>query len=162
MNSETNSLKNYLSPAKYDALIREKVERLKRLASDRFKNADDDLYEKQQAFVYAQQHHLAFVAGIGSGKTWSGGIRAGRAAYGYIGKDKILDVPNLGVVTAPTYPMLRDATVRTFLDVNDEYIEAFNKAEMVARLKNGSEVLFRSTEHPDRLRGPSITWWWGD
>jgi phage terminase large subunit-like protein len=33
---------------------------------------------------------------------------------------------------------------------------------MMATLVNGSEILFRSTDSPDRLRGPNLHWWFGD
>jgi PBSX family phage terminase large subunit len=54
--------------------------------------------------------------------------------------------------------MLRDATVRSFLDIAGDAVEQFNKAEMVVKIKHGGEILFRSADNPDRLRGPSIHW----
>lgn len=119
------------------------------------------LYEKQQQFVTSGTHHAAFVAGIGSGKSWAGAVRAMLASKGWIGGKRI-KTPNLGVVTAPTYDMLRDATLRTFRDIAGDEIVEFNKNEMVATMRNGSEIIFRSTQHPERLRGPSVSWWWGD
>lgn len=125
-----------------------------------------DLHEKQRQFVYSESHHAAFIGGIGSGKSWAGCARAILASMGSVG-GRAVPVPNLGMITAPTYPMLRDATLRTWLDLAEQYVPGFtrdmlNKGEMVARLPNGSEVLFRSTEHPERLRGPSLAWWYGD
>lgn len=71
-----------------------------------------------------------------------------------------------GMVIAPTYPMLRDSTLRTFLDLAQSYVpplvRMFYKAEMTAVLTNGTHVLFRSAEHPDRLRGPNLGWFWLD
>lgn len=122
-----------------------------------------DLYDKQGAFVGLSAHEAAFVAGIGSGKSWAGCVRALLASQGLIGRKRV-QAPNLGVITAPTYPMLRDATLRTFADLADAQglLARFNKSDMSVTLANGSEVLFRSTDAPDRLRGPSITWWFGD
>lgn len=125
-----------------------------------------DLHPKQAQFVYAEQHHAAFVGGIGSGKTYAGCARALRASYGQVGNTAVV-TPNLGVITAPTYPMLRDATLRTWMALAETHVPGFdpsmlNRSMMTAKLPNGSEVLFRSTEHPDRLRGPSITWWLAD
>jgi PBSX family phage terminase large subunit len=120
------------------------------------------LYHQQGRFVGCSKHHVAFVAGIGSGKTIAGAVRSLLASQGYIGKRRVIPTPNLGVVTAPTYTMLRDATLRAFQQVAGEAISDFNKSEMLIRLRNGSEVLFRSTDNPDRLRGPSISWWHGD
>lgn len=119
------------------------------------------LAQKQMAFVVSRQHYLGFIGGIGSGKTYAGCIRALMAAGGQVG-DQRIKTPNLGVITAPTYPMLRDATLRTFFEVAGNAVEDYNKSEGLVRLINGSEILFRSTEHYERLRGPSATWWFGD
>lgn len=54
--------------------------------------------------------------------------------------------------------MLRDATLRTFQEVAEGAIDTFNKAEMTMRIKGGGEILFRSADNPDRLRGPNLNW----
>ena len=120
-----------------------------------------ELYEQQFDFVTALEHYVAFVGGIGSGKTVSGCARGLAASFGNIGETRVR-TPNLGIITAPTYTMLQDITVRTFLDIAGGLVKDYNKNEHRALMRNGSEVLFRSTEHPDRLRGPSVTWWYGD
>lgn len=112
-------------------------------------------------FVLAEEQYAAFVGGLGSGKSVGGCVRGLMAAGGQIGTRQIR-TPNLGVITAPTYPMLRDATLRVFQEIAGDAIADFNKEEMRATLVNGSEILFRSTEHYERLRGPSIKWWFGD
>lgn len=83
------------------------------------------------------------------------------ATQGQIGGQKV-PTPNVGVVTAPTYNMLKDATLRTFLEVAGDLVATFNKSDMVVTMTNGSEVLFRSSDNPERLRGPNITWWHSD
>lgn len=126
---------------------------------------DFAMYPKQRHFVYSDAHHLAFIAGIGSGKSMAGAMRGIRAAHGQIGSKRV-PVPNVGVVTAPTYGMLEDATIRTFLELCHEYVTGFDRDKHYKQyhltLPNGSEILFRSTQNPERLRGPSITWWMGD
>jgi hypothetical protein len=64
------------------------------------------------------------------------------------------------MVVAPTYPMLRDATLRTFLELVEPagILRSFNRSEMRAELAGGRTVLFRSGEKPDRLRGPNLGW----
>lgn len=119
------------------------------------------LYEQQIEFLLAEEHYLAIVAGIGSGKSVVGAVRALLASQGQIGRQRIT-TPNLGIVTAPTYPMLRDATIRTFLELAGPAVSDYNKSEHLARMVNGSEVLFRSTDNPEHLRGPNAAWWWGD
>ena len=71
-----------------------------------------------------------------------------------------------GMVVAPTYPMLRDATLRTFVELAQSYapsiIRTFHKAEMIAHLTNGTRVLIRSSDDPVRLPGPNIGWFYLD
>jgi PBSX family phage terminase large subunit len=88
-------------------------------------------------------------------------MRAVLASQGMIGGRQI-QTPNLGVITAPTYDMLRDATMRSFFEIAGDLVRDFNKNEYLVTLHNGSEVIFRTTSNPDRLRGPSISWWFGD
>lgn len=66
------------------------------------------------------------------------------------------------MVLAPTYPMLRDATLRTFLELAGELVADFHRSEMRVRLTDGKTILFRSAEKPDRLRGPNLGWFWLD
>lgn len=124
-------------------------------------DVDIELYNQQRDFVDTDTPYTAFVAGIGSGKTYAGCVRALNASLGRIG-NRTIPTPNLGVITAPTYPMLRDATLRTFQDVAQPYIKSLNRSGMVITMNNGSEILLRTADNPDRLRGPNVSWWYGD
>lgn len=105
----------------------------------------------QRRFHESKARYRAFVGGIGSGKTLAGVHEAIRVAMQQRG--------SLGMIVAPTYTMLRDATRRTFLDVcPQELIEGFHKTENRVTLLGGSEILFRSADEPDRLRGPNLAW----
>lgn len=104
----------------------------------------------QRAFWESPARFRSFVGGIGSGKTYAGTV-------------EILRQPkSAGMVVAPTYPMLRDATLRTFADLARPLVADFNRSEMRATLTNGTVVLFRSADDPDRLRGPNLGWFWLD
>ncbi len=125
------------------------------------RTVDLSLYDQQCEFIDATEHHLALVGGIASGKTIAGAARALLAALGYVGNTSI-PVPNLGEITAPTFNMLRDATLRTFKDVAGILLADYSESKNIATLRNGSEILFRSTEKTEHLRGPTLSWWWGD
>ena len=112
-----------------------------------------ELYGEQWRFVNCQERFTLFVGGIGSGKSYAGAVKA--LLIG--GKAK-----TVGLVVAPTYPMLRDATLRTFQTVAGDALVDFHKSEMRGTLRNGTEILFRSADMPDRLRGPNIHWMWID
>lgn len=67
----------------------------------------------------------------------------------------------LGLLGAPTYPMLRDATQTTLLRILDDnrIVYDFNKAENIVLLKDtGSKILFRAVEEFERLRGTNLAW----
>jgi predicted phage terminase large subunit-like protein len=90
-----------------------------------------------------------FVGGAGSGKT--------RAAV-----LEILRMPggSTGMVVSPTYRMLHDSTLATFLELTRAggVLASFNKTDMVGQLVNGTKILFRSADEPDRLRGVNLGW----
>jgi len=92
------------------------------------------------------------VGGIGSGKTFAGAVKS------------IIEMDNggLGLVVAPTYPMLRDASLRAFLELAGNRVRNFQKSEMRVEMDNGAELLFRSSDDPDRLRGPNLDFCWMD
>lgn len=107
--------------------------------------------EAQHAFWASGATYRAFVGGIGSGKTWAGAAQI------------LLEPPgSVGMVVAPTYPMLRDASQRTFFELAGELVAEHNKAEQRTLLTTGTTILWRSADHPDRLRGPNLDWAWGD
>lgn len=107
----------------------------------------------QRRFWLSPAKYRLFVGGVGSGKTRAGSVEVLRMPAG-----------STGMVLAPTYPMLRDATLRTFLDLVQRaaILDTFNKAELTVRLTDGKTVLFRSADNPDRLRGPNLGWFWAD
>lgn len=67
----------------------------------------------------------------------------------------------LGLLGAPTYPMLRDATQSTFFEIlaTNGVPYEHNKAENTVVMKDTrSRVLFRPVEEFDRLRGTNLAW----
>jgi predicted phage terminase large subunit-like protein len=115
------------------------------------------LHPAQQAFVHSDAAFRAFCGGIGSGKTWAGAYDLIRRAL----------PGRLYMVIAPTYAMLSDATFRGFLGLAQELGlvdpgEVKRSAPPSLRLRTGAEVLFRSGDEPDRLRGPNLSGAWLD
>src|SRR5437763_12325794 len=113
------------------------------------------LHPAQQAFRRSNALFRAFCGGIGSGKTWAG-------AYDLIRRAK---PGRLYLVVAPTYAMLSDATFRSFLGLAQELGvldpgHVKRSAPPSLRLRTGAEVLFRSGDEPDRLRGPNLSGVW--
>jgi hypothetical protein len=66
-----------------------------------------------------------------------------------------------GLIGAPTYPMLRDATQQSFFEVleGNDIPYSFCKSEGVLKFQEtGSRILFRSMDEYERLRGTNIAW----
>lgn len=68
------------------------------------------------------------------------------------------------MVVAPTYKVLRDASFRSFIDHARKlgFVKDVNKSDLRVLLGNGAEVLFRSADNPDGLRGPNLSGCWMD
>lgn len=109
----------------------------------------------QAEFLDSTALFRGFVGGRGAGKSFVG-------AYDLIRRAKR---GRLYMAVAPTYPMLRDATLRGFTDVAERIglTVRLNKSAMSAELTGrGVEVLFRSADDPERLRGPNLSGCWVD
>lgn len=117
--------------------------------------AEFELSTVQCAFVECCERFSFYVGGLGAGKTHAGAVRAILRATQQPG--------SLGLVGAPTYTMLRDTTQRAFFELLPPALNAgFVKQEGRLRLANGSEVIFRSLDAPDRARGLNLAWFWLD
>lgn len=113
-----------------------------------------DVHEAQQAFLDSEALYRGFVGGRGCGKSFVGAL------------DLLLRAKDdrLYGVYAPTYPMLRDSSWRSFLDMAGQmrFIRKYNQTEMRVTLGNGAEVIFRSVDNPERARGPNLSGAWLD
>jgi phage terminase large subunit len=113
------------------------------------------LHPRQHAFVTSPARFAFYVGGVGAGKSFAGAARSIIWMWEHPG--------SLGLIGAPTYPMLRDATQRTFFELLPrELIRRFSKTEQHLVLINGSEILFRSLDDADRTRGLNLGWFWLD
>jgi phage terminase large subunit-like protein len=108
------------------------------------------LHPVQLDFLDSPALYRAFIGGRGSGKSWVGCydlIRKARPGRTYL-------------LASPTYPMLYDSELRTFTGVARSLgVLAGVKASAPAsaRLVNGAEILMRSADDPERLRGPNLS-----
>jgi len=101
------------------------------------------LRPKQKVFVENKERWSFYVGGLGAGKTFAGAVRSIYYSIEYPG--------SFGLIGAPTYPMLRDTTQRTFFELlPPQLIANYNKNEAKLILTNGTEILFRSMDQPER------------
>jgi PBSX family phage terminase large subunit len=107
----------------------------------------------QRRFHQSQARFKGFSGPIGSGKSQALCQEAIRMTY--------LNPGRLGLLGAPTFPMLRDATQMALFELLDanEIAYEFNKAENSAVIKiTGSKIVFRSLDDYERLRGTNLAW----
>jgi hypothetical protein len=94
-----------------------------------------------------------FSGPIGSGKSQALCQEAIRLSY--------MNAGRLGLLGAPTYPMLRDATQAALIEIleSNEIPYEHNKAENAFVMQDtGSRILFRPVEEFERLRGTNLAW----
>lgn len=91
-----------------------------------------------------------FIGGLGSGKTRAGLVEVLRQP------------PVMGAVVAPVYQMLKDTIIPTIEDVAGDLVEDINRSDMWVKFRNGTRLLMRSADEPDRLRGPNLGFFWLD
>ena len=110
----------------------------------------------QKVFHDSEARFKVFSGPVGSGKTMT--LCQEVVRYTYQNKGRT------GLVGAPTYPMLRDATVASLCELLDYVKIAFemNKSTNTMTIPEvGSRILFRSLDEYERLRGTSLAWFGG-
>jgi hypothetical protein len=107
----------------------------------------------QKRFHDLDGRFKGFSGPIGSGKSQALCHEAIKLSY--------LNPGRLGLLGAPTYPMLRDATQATLLEILDgnDIPYDHNKAENILVMQDtGSRMLFRPVDEFERLRGTNLAW----
>lgn len=107
----------------------------------------------QKKFHESKARFKGFSGPIGSGKSQALCHEALKLAY--------LNAGRTGLIGAPTYPMLRDATQVALLETLQKNAIPFewNRAENFLVLRETrSRILFRAVEEFERLRGSNLAW----
>ncbi len=107
----------------------------------------------QKKFHASGARFKGFSGPIGSGKSQALCQEAIKLSY--------LNPGRTGLIGAPTYPMLRDATLASLLEVLEAnripYV--LNRGEnYLVMTDTGSKILFRPMEEFERLRGSNLAW----
>jgi predicted phage terminase large subunit-like protein len=109
--------------------------------------------DPQARFWADEAKFRLFCGGLGSGKTFAGAIELARMPAG-----------STGMVVAPTFPMLKTASLRTFMQIfrPTRIVKSFNKQDMEMTLAGNRTVFWRSADDPEKLRGPNLGFIWID
>jgi phage terminase large subunit len=112
-----------------------------------------DAFEWQLEFHRSPALFKGFSGPVGSGKS---------RALCYEGLKLSYQNPGCtGVIGAPTYPMLRDSTLKAFLELleQNKVPHRFCKSEYsIDILEPRSQILFRSLDFFERIRGMNLAW----
>ncbi len=106
----------------------------------------------QSRFHKSKAKFRAYVGGYGSGKTYAGCHEAIKLS--------LINRGLTGMMLAPTYRMLEDATLSSLMEILNKagWKGKYKASKSVVRLPWGSKILFRSAENPERLKGPNLAW----
>ena len=112
--------------------------------------------QTQEKFHLSQRKFKLYRGGLGSGKTLAGCHEALRLCLEYPG--------NFGLIARLTYQELEDSTVRTFFEkvCPRELVKAYNKNYHHLYLFNGSEIIFRSLDNPDKFKSDEFGFFYID
>lgn len=106
-------------------------------------------------------HFHAFVSGIGAGKTTSGIIRA-------VANAELWNPGETGMIVAPTVPHLKNVILpemRKWGLLDHVRYEGKGSDEPGLHFPSGARVILETADNDrkiERLRGPSISWFWID
>ena len=112
-----------------------------------------DPLDSQKAFHDSTARYKGYSGPIGSGKSQALCQETIRLTY--------LNPGRTGLLGAPTYPMLRDATQATLFEIlgANKLPYEFNKAENALVMSDTkSRILFRPVDDFERLRGTNLAW----
>lgn len=107
------------------------------------------MHQAQHDFCRSSAIYRGFVGGRGSGKSWS-------ISYDMIRRAKR---GRLYMMASPTYTILRDTDLRAFISLARELgvLGEVKSSPPSVKLTTGAEILFRSADDPERLRGPNLS-----
>lgn len=115
----------------------------------------------QRAFHQSVAKYRMYSGGFGSGKTLCGTREAIYKAFQYPG--------SFGLVGRLRFTDLELSTQRTFFAQLDQmglnrkpYVTGFNSRTQIVSFGNGSEIVFRALDNPDKLLGIEYSWGYVD
>lgn len=111
-------------------------------------------FPQQDAVYNFTTQFGAAVAGVQSGKTFVGAHWSGK---------KIVENPKSdGIIVAPSYKILQQATLRKFFEIFPELRVYYKGQREVIELPTGGMIWIRSADNPYGIEGISPKWWWFD
>src|SRR5690242_8072388 len=107
----------------------------------------------QSRFHRSKARFKGFSGPIGSGKSQALCQEVIRLSY--------INSGRVGLIGAPTYPMLRDSTLSALFEILDANLIPYEYSKgdnVLAMTDTGSKILCRSVDEFERLRGTNLAW----
>lgn len=101
----------------------------------------------QEDFVFSEAKHPGMVAGYGAGKSHAAVVRLAILALKY---------PKMNFAfVEPTFDLIRLIAYPRFMELFDSWNVKYklNRADNIVQVENGSQIIFRSADTPERLVG---------
>lgn len=117
------------------------------------------IYAKQAEFLNTKEKLSGFVGGRGTGKTWIGAYRVQREARA--GDPWMGISPDSGVVSETTFPTFVDVAKETGVFIR-QVLSPYPRVWWRTHDGGVADIVFRSAEKPEKLRGPSKAGVWID
>lgn len=118
------------------------------------------LLPKQQEFMQVPHNEaldvVMYQGGYGSGKTWCGSLLGLMLARKYPG--------SRGLVGAKEYELVKNTTLQSYFEhlENMGYVKdkdyTYNKNDKKITLSNGSEILFKGLDDPEKFKSLNLHW----
>jgi len=124
-------------------------ERSRELDEGQLPPFEPNLFDHQGEFVHSKTRFTALIGGVRSGKTYAGAVK---------GIERALFLPTIGAAVAPTAAMARDVLVPQYAELLGERVAKWLSSNMEMTLANGSKIIFRSADRPERLMGLTLDW----
>lgn len=109
------------------------------------------LTEPQRDFVMSAARHPGLAAGYGSGKSQAGVVRIVTLALQYPGMNFAFVEPTFDLVRLIAWPRFEEVLTAAGIGYK------LNKSESIMYLANGSKIIFRSADNPERLVGFEVS-----
>jgi len=110
-------------------------------------------FQQRKAYSFETQFGVA-VAGVQSGKTLIGAYWAIKKIQECSGKN--------GIIVAPTYKILQQATLKKFFEIVPELRSFYKEHKGEINLPDGSTIFIRSADNPLGIEGITAHWIWLD
>ena len=114
--------------------------------------------EQQKQFYYCNSPYPSYVTGYGGGKTYIGAWKALRMSQWHKGMPGLVVEPTYRDISQVLLPVLYDDILKTQTPYGDMVKVVNRQGDWRMYLPWGSEIIFRSGQNPETIKGVTAAW----